>query len=62
MFTATTMERSHMLPTSGTNSLKDMALALVLGLVNISPLPPSPLFDDTIQRMPFTFLCGGCYK
>jgi hypothetical protein len=39
MFTTTTMERSHTLPSSGINSLKVMALALVHGLANINFTP-----------------------
>jgi hypothetical protein len=41
MFIATIVEGSHTLPTSGINSLKDMALTLMLKLANISPTPSS---------------------
>jgi hypothetical protein len=60
MFTTSTTKGSHTLPTSKIDSLKDMALALVLGLANINP-PPPPIFDDTIQRMLGTLMRGGCY-
>ncbi len=39
MFTTTTVKGSHTLHTSGIDSFKDMALLLVLGLINISPTP-----------------------
>jgi hypothetical protein len=44
MFITITMEGAHKVPLGGPN-MKDIVVTLVLGLVDINPIPPSLIWD-----------------
>jgi hypothetical protein len=44
MFTATIVEGAHRVPLGGPN-IKDIVVTLVLGLVDINPIPPTLMWD-----------------